>query len=235
MPTTRDRRPQTRGAAVVRGRSGPSPWSIVAIVVLVLFAGGLGYGIYRAQNPVGVDVVAPAGGDTTGITVGTSTAKATIEIYLDFQCPACRAYETQIGPQIDQLVASGDAKVTYHPVAFLNRFSSTQYSTRSSQASACAADGGVFPQYLKLLYENQPPENAAGLPDEQLISLGQQAGAGDSFAACVQQARYAGWTASVTDAASKAGITATPTVKVNGTEVVRTAAALSAAVARAQG
>ncbi|ODU29335.1 MAG: hypothetical protein ABT08_12415 [Microbacterium sp. SCN 71-21] len=219
---------------MVRGHGGPSLWVIVAIAVLVLFAGGLGYGIYRAQNPTVGDAAAPADGDTTGITVGRPTAKATIEIYLDFQCPACKAYEAQIGPQIEQFVASGQAKVIYRPVAFLNRFSSTQYSTRSSQASACAANDGVFPQYLKLLYENQPPENAAGLPEERLISLGEQAGAGSSFAACVRDDRYAGWTASVTDAASKAGITSTPTVKVNGTEVVRSAAALTAAVRQTQ-
>ncbi|MEK6439219.1 DsbA family protein [Pseudonocardia sp. T1-2H] len=57
-----------------------------------------------------------------------------------FQCPACKAYEQQIGPTIDQLVTDGQAKIVYHPVAYLDRFSSTQYSTRSSQASACAPD-----------------------------------------------------------------------------------------------
>lgn len=47
----------------------------------------------------------------------------------------------------------------------------------------------------------------------------------------MQDGRYAGWTRSVTDAASWAGITATPTVLVNGREVGRTAEALRAAVA----
>lgn len=217
---------------LVRGRRGPSTAAVVAIVVVLLFAGGVGYGIYRVQH--GSDnVAAPAGGSAAGITVGQPSAPATIDIYLDFQCPVCKAYEEQTGSTIDQLVTAGQAKVVYHPVAYLDRYSSTQYSTRSSQASACAADAGVFPAYLKLLYAAQPPENSSGLPDDQLIALGRQAGAGDAFAGCVQDQRYAGWTKSVTDAASKAGVTGTPTVQVNGTAVDRTPDALRAAVAAA--
>lgn len=231
MPSGRAAR--RRRTNVVTARRGPSTGMVIAVVVLVLFAGGIGYGIYRAQQSA--DAVAVPAGDTgTGITVGQAAAPATIDIYLDFQCPACKAYEQQIGPTIDQLVTDGQAKIVYHPVAYLDRFSSTQYSTRSSQASACAADAGVFPRYLTTLYANQPPENAAGLPEEQLITLGRQAGAGDDFARCVQDGRYAGWTASVTDAASKAGVTATPTVKVNGTEIDRTPQALTAAVQAVQ-
>ena len=119
------------------------------------------------------------------------------------------------------------------PVAYLDRLSSTRYSSRAAQASGCAADAGVFPAYLDLLFAEQPPPNSAGLPDDRLIALGRQAGAGDEFAQCVQDERYAGWTRSVTEAAAQAGVTATPTVLVNGTPVPRTADALRVAVAAA--
>jgi protein-disulfide isomerase len=62
------------------------------------------------------------------------------------------------------------------------------------------------------------------------VALGAQAGAGPGFATCVRDGRYADWTRSVTDAASKAGVTATPTILVNGQEIGRTAEALRAAV-----
>jgi protein-disulfide isomerase len=155
----------------------------------------------------------------------------TIDLYLDFQCPACAQYEQLAGATIDELVASGRARVVYHPVAYLDRFSSTQYSSRSSAAAGCAADAGVLPRFTQLLFANQPPEGGDGLPDEQLLALGTQAGAGPAFATCVQEDRYARWTRSVTDSASRAGITATPAVLVNGREVGRTAEALRAAVA----
>jgi len=159
---------------------------------------------------------------------------ATIDIYVDFQCPICREYEARSGATIDQLVASGQAEVIYHPIAILDRASTTQYSTRASAASGCAAAAGVFAQYAKLLYANQPPENGNGLPAAQLVSLGQQAGAtGSDFASCVTDTTYKSWTASLTDQSSKAGVNGTPTVKVNGQDVGLTDAALRQAVAAA--
>ncbi|GAA2565228.1 DsbA family protein [Pseudonocardia hydrocarbonoxydans] len=106
---------------------------------------------------------------------------------------------------------------------------STEYSTRSSAASGCAAEEGVFPQYLELLFANQPPEGGDGLPEETLVALGEQAGAGPGFATCVAEDRYAAWTAGLTDEASRAGVTATPTVLADGREIERTDAALRAA------
>jgi protein-disulfide isomerase len=209
-------------------RGGRSSLTLVAVVVLVLFAGAVGFGVYRAGSGAGGDL--PAGATAAGVVVGDPNAPATIDLYLDFQCPACQQYEQQVGPTIDQLVAAGQARVAYHPVAYLNRFSSTQYSSRSSAAAGCAADAGVLPRFAQLLYANQPPEGGAGLPDEQLVALGTQAGAGGEFATCVQHGTYADWTRSVTDAASQAGVTATPTVLVNGKEVEHTVDALRTAV-----
>ncbi|TQM46118.1 DsbA family protein [Pseudonocardia cypriaca] len=208
-------------------RRGPSTMTLVAVVVLVLFAGAVGFGVYRAGAGTGE---LPAGATAAGVTVGNPDAPATIDLYLDFQCPACAQYEQQAGATIDQLVTSGQAKIVYHPVAYLNRFSSTQYSSRSSAAAGCAADAGVLPRFAQLLYSNQPPEGGDGLPDDQLVALGTQAGAGPGFATCVQDGRYSGWSRSVTDAASQAGVTGTPTVLVNGREVAHTAEALRAAV-----
>ena len=208
-------------------RRGPSTMTLVAVVVLVLFAGAVGFGVYRAGAGTGE---LPAGATAAGVTVGNPDAPATIDLYLDFQCPACAQYEQQAGATIDQLVTSGQAKIVYHPVAYLNRFSSTQYSSRSSAAAGCAADAGVLPRFAQLLYSNQPPEGGDGLPDDQLVALGTQAGAGPGFATCVQDGRYSGWTRSVTDAASQAGVTGTPTVLVNGREVAHTAEALRAGV-----
>lgn len=225
------RPPRGKRPPSVRG-GGPSPWVIAAVVVVVFFAGAVGFGVYRAHQ--GAEVVVPAGATATGVPIGQADAPATVDIYLDFQCPICRAYEQSAGATIDQLVASGAAKVIYHPVAFLDRYSSTQYSSRSSAASGCAAAAGVFVPFAKLLYANQPPENGDGLTDQKLIELGTQAGAKGDFATCVTDGRYARWTAAVTDAASQAGVTGTPTVKVNGVVIDNTVDALKAAVAQAK-
>jgi protein-disulfide isomerase len=220
---TRKRRP------AVKQRGGPSPVLLGAIAVIAVFAGVVGFGVYRASQS-SADVAVPPNATASGVPVGSSGAPATVDLYVDFQCPACRAFEQQVGPTIDELVGGGAARVVYHPVAYLDRFSSTRYASRSSAASGCAAEAGVFPRYAQLLFANQPPEGGAGLPEEQLIALGAQAGAGPGFAECVSSDRYAGWTAALTDEASQAGINATPTVLVNGREIERSVEALRAAV-----
>jgi protein-disulfide isomerase len=222
-----------RPGPVVTARRGPSLGMIIGVVVVLLFAGVVGFGIYRSQQS-DTPVVVPPGATAAGVSVGRPDAKATVDIYLDFQCPVCRAYEQSSGATLDQMIANGSARVVYHPVAFLDRMSSTQYSSRASAASGCAAQAGVFPQFVKLLYANQPPEGGSGLSNQQLIALGQQAGAGADFAQCVNANTYAGWTKSLTDAASKAGVNGTPTVMVNGTVIDNTDAALRQAVQAAQ-
>jgi len=221
-----------RQRPVVAERRGPSLLMIAGIVVVLLFAGGVGFGVYRAQQHATGSSAIPANATAYGVPVGKADAPNTVDIYLDFQCPVCKAYEQQSGPTLDNLIDTGAAKVVYHPVAFLDSASTTQYSTRSSEASGCAAQAGtnVFRQFVKLLYANQPPEGGNGLPDSQLISLGQQAGAGPDFAACVTNHTFAAWAASLTDAASRAGVNATPTIKVNGNQIGNSDAALRQAV-----
>lgn len=217
MPSgSASRRNRPARGSVAAARRGPSTGIIIAVVVLVLFAGAVGFGIYRAQRGSG-DVPVPAGGTSTSITVGQASAPATIDIYLDFQCPACKQLEGQIGDQIDKWLADGTAKVNYHPVAFLDKASSgKRYSSRSSAAAGCAADAGALPAFVKVLYENQPPEGGTGLTDDELVRLGDEAGADtDTFADCVRDEQYKGWTKTVTDDASKRQVVQTPTVAVN--------------------
>lgn len=223
-----------RKKSVVAGRRGPSVAVIVGVVVVVLFAAAVGFGVYRSQVAATAPAAVPPNATAAGVPIGNASAKATIDIYLDYQCPICRQYEQQSGATIDQMVASGQARIVYHPIAILDRASSTKYSTRASAASGCAAGAGVFPQFTKLLYANQPPEGGVGLPAGQLVALMQQAGAtGSDVAACVTDERYSAWTASLTDQSSRAGVTGTPTVKVNGQPVDLTDAALRQAVAAA--
>lgn len=120
---------------------------------------------------------APANGD--GIVVGTGPV--VVDLYIDFLCPFCRTFEEQNGEAVDQLSDAGAITAVYHPLGFLDRLSTTRYSTRAAASAGCAADGGRFRQYLYTVYDNQPPEGTAGLSDEELVQLGVQAGLDESF------------------------------------------------------
>ena len=203
----------------------------VAVVLLVLVTGiGVGVQAARASGPAGPTPQAVS--VETGVTVGRADARVTLELYEDAQCPACRQFEQEVGSTIAGWVESGTVKVDYHIVAFLDRASSTRYSSRAADALYCSADAGVFVRYHDLLYANQPPEGSAGLSDDQLLQLGRQAGAtSDDFARCLREERYADFVSRITEQASRDGILGTPTVLVNGNVVQSvTLAALRAAV-----
>jgi protein-disulfide isomerase len=225
------KKPARRPAPVVTQRRAPSLAVIIGGVVVLLFAGIVGFGIYRTQQQNEVLNAPPAGVIADGLVVGQPQASTTIDVYVDFQCPACRNFERNAGATIDELVAKGTARVVYHPVAYLDEMSGgTRYSSRASAASGCAAKDNVFPKFAKLLYENQPNEGGKGLSDEQLLAFGQQAGAGPDFAQCVNTKVYERWTRKVTEEASKKGFNSTPTVLVNGKKISNTDAALRQAV-----
>ena len=208
---------KTKSQNPLATRSGPNRGTVLGIAAVVLFAAIVSVGVYIAKRPA--EIVVPQNATSLGVPVGNPAAKATIDIYQDFQCPVCKQFEQVSGPTIDQLVASGQAKLVYHPVAILDRNSADNYSTRAAAAAGCAADDKVFPQYLKLLYANQPEEGGPGLTTEQLTEFGKQAGAGPNFGQCVSDQTHAGWVTALTDQASKDGLSGTPTVKVNGKQI----------------
>ena len=211
-------------------------WTSIGVVAVLVIAGLIGWGVLASQeNDTAGKVVVPAGAVDDGSAFARGTGPVTVDIYEDFMCPICGDFEAAAGPAINQLVDEGKVTVRYHPIAILDRYSSTEYSTRSVGAVAAAAAGGKFTEYHEALFANQPEENTPGLDDAKLIELGKSVGLTDpAFADAVNNETYTGWAAEVTDKASERGITGTPTVKVNGTDLTdRSAAGLSAAVAAA--
>ena len=168
--------------------------------------------------------------DADGITLGGGPTA--VDIYIDFMCPFCRAFEERHGPAVDELVTRGLITLVYHPVGILDRLSSTRYSTRASAASGCASDGDRFLDYLYTLFDNQPPEESAGLSDEELAQLGVQTGLSENLARCVMQGTYIEWAEYVTARALALGVNGTPSVYVDGMGIPASAdAIMSAAMA----
>jgi protein-disulfide isomerase len=155
-----------------------------------------------------------------GVFVGKPTAAATMVVYEDFQCPVCKAFENLRNSELMADVAKGTLRIEYRPIAILDSQSSTNYSTRSLNASACvlnATNATDWKKFHDLLYANQPAEHSSGLTDEQLAQYAAQAGAsGDSVGQCIDNLSFGDWVASATNAASRANITATPTVQLGG-------------------
>lgn len=177
--------------------------------------------------------------DVGAYVLGEDGAPVTIEVVEDFQCPVCQNFEAISGDLLDGYVADGTAQVAYRSVAFLDRASSTQYSTRALNASACVMpDGdGVWSAFHRALFEQQPAEGGAGLDDDTLVSIAADSGADEErVASCVADGTYDGWTQRTTAAVSDDGYTSTPTIVVDGQQLPSyDPETIQAAVERASG
>ncbi|GAA1817760.1 thioredoxin domain-containing protein [Planosporangium flavigriseum] len=193
-------------------------WVSIAAVAVLVIAGLVGWGVYSSQRSSSFTAPAHATANGDGLVVGAGPK--TVELYLDFICPACRNFEESGGSSLNQMAAANKIKLVYHPVAFLDRASTTQYSTRSAAAAGCASDAGKLPEFVQAMYANQPPEGSAGLSNDQIIQLAHRAGiTGSGFDTCVRDGKYRPWVQHVTDAAVSRGVTGTPTVFVEGKQV----------------
>jgi len=126
------------------------------------------------------------------VVVGQADAKVTLDVYEDFLCPICHQFENTYSSDIEKHVADGTVKVRYHMLPMLNdRSDPPGYSLDSANAGLCAADAGMFPQYHKNLFANQPEEGSRGWDDQQLAKLGTDLGIKSSaFTSCVTGNKY---------------------------------------------
>lgn len=187
------------------------------IAVAVLVGVGIVVAALVTANQAGTDADAsvPAGvtAPDGGATVGEASAPVVVDEWLDYQCPACKAFHEQVGSTIDELVESGDIQITYHPLSFIN-----PGSELAANAFGCAVDQGQTADYHDALMTNQGVESGDGYTNDQLIGLGSALGMGDDFATCVNDATYEGWVNNVEASALEQDppVTGTPTVFMNG-------------------
>jgi protein-disulfide isomerase len=157
---------------------------------------------------------------TYSVTIGKSSAPHTLKLYEDFQCPICQGFEKAVGQQIRDGIAGGKIKVDYHMVSFLDRESTTNYSSRALNAGMAVlstAGPDAFLKFHQIAYDNQPPEGSAGVPDSTLIQWAVQAGADESkVKPLIDGNVYHQWIVNATDQMSKDGVTGTPTVFIDG-------------------
>ncbi len=147
----------------------------------------------------------------------TPSTYVSLDVYLDPMCPYCGDFT---GETLLRLQSMPGAKVTLHPVSFLDSFSSDgSYSTRASSAileiAASAPEHLDF--FLWALWENQPAEGST-LTDDELVDLARTAGVPDDVLELLPEHRYEDVVAQESTTAQDDGIVAVPTVLLDGVE-----------------
>jgi protein-disulfide isomerase len=213
----------------------------VVAVVVVIVGVVVAIVVQMQRSAPAADAAAPAHTvDGTVIAVGSADAPVTVDLYEDFQCPNCKAFEDATGSTLAGLVADGTVQARYHGMAFLDTSANDQYSTRALNAAAvvlATAGPDAFQAFHDLLYAHQPAEGGSGLTDDQLVQYATQAGAtGTTVEKDIRDLTYGDWVRQSTDQASKDGVTSTPTVLVDGKKLADLSAnGLNAAVTAAAG
>ncbi|WP_369822166.1 thioredoxin domain-containing protein [Saccharomonospora sp. CUA-673] len=171
--TARKRRQEQQARnAVAQARGGGNGKRIALIIgVLVLVAAVIIGGVLwtnASQNETeGQQIPAaepvrsehPETRDGVVVETGSPDAGATIDVYVDFLCPACGQFHETFGQQINQKVADGSLRVRTHMVPMLTEQSSPPgYSLDAANAALLAADEGRFTRFHDSLFESQPAE-----------------------------------------------------------------------------
>lgn len=149
---------------------------------------------------------------------GTDEPKAVLSIYEDFQCPACRKFEKDFGPTVTKLIDSGAVAADYYLVSILDRINGG-YSSRAASAGYCVANENkdAFKRFKSALFEQQPEEGTGSGPDNaRLIEVARQAGAAGEVPSCINSDTYVKTSKGL---AAAAGVTSTPTIKLNGEDI----------------
>ncbi|WP_147795486.1 thioredoxin domain-containing protein [Cellulomonas sp. Y8] len=176
----------------------------------------------------------PEGGipvSASGVGGEVDDSATRVDVYLDYMCPACGAFEETNGDNLIALASDGAATVVYHPIAILNRYSNgTGYSTRAASAAALVADEAPdqFAAFNEQLFAGQPDEGTDGLTNAEIASIARDAGVSGSVADKISDGsaldRFGQWVTSATndvtanpDLVNEAnGSFGTPTITVDG-------------------
>ena len=186
------------------------------LAVLLVIGGLIAFGVYEVKKSPSLPVPASVTARTDGLVAGGS-GPVTVEVYVDYECPGCKTFQSTAFATLTSMVAKNQITLVYHPVAMLDDLTKTQYSTRAADSAACAADRGAFLPYTQALFANQPEAHSAGLSDDALVQLAGRVGIIDpKFAQCVRAQTYRGWIAHETRLASAHPIAGAPNVLVNG-------------------
>jgi len=197
---------------------------VVGLVVVVLVSGVLSPkatvgSLISPLRPTPVSLVDP----TNPRALGQANAPVKVEIWSDFQCPACDTFATTIEPDlIDQYVATGKAYVVYRDFAFIDKGAADGESQQAAAAARCVGD--KFWPFHDYLFENQNKtgENKGTFSPAFLASVADAVGADRSaYDACMANGA-ADMVAAVkaeTAQGNAAGVSQTPTIALNGTLV----------------
>lgn len=143
--------------------------------------------------------------------LGDSTAPVILIEFIDFECPACRHFHTQILPELERTLGASFSLALVHLPLVGHRFAKA-----AAHASECAANQGRFAAFVDAVMAKQ---DSLGL--KTWTTFAEEIDVPDlqAFDTCVTSAELPPMVVAGIAAAQGHEIHATPTVLVNGWRV----------------
>jgi protein-disulfide isomerase len=227
----RDRRAQARYERPVAPRRKPTrktgerpAWrspvlltSVGAVLVgalIIAFAGGIFGGATK-------DLVTPptsySGITQTGESVGAANAPVVIELFSDFQCPACKIFvTTEMQSLVTDFVRPGLVRIEAKDIDIIDRGSGTE-SLRLAVGAACAGEQGKYWDFHDLVFWNQGRENRGDHSNEFIARIATAAELDmTAWSSCITKTDLAQQVLKQTTDSAAAGVRSTPTLRING-------------------
>jgi protein-disulfide isomerase len=157
-----------------------------------------------------------------GKAIGNPNAKVKIELFEDFQCPACKGYSDSVEKQLlaSSYITDGQVYYIFRQYPFLDSASITKESHQAANASMCAMEQGRFWDYHEILFTNQSAvENGGFFNDKRLLAFAESLGLDmTAFNSCFSANKYSADIEADLQLGTAAGVNSTPTVIINGTK-----------------
>jgi protein-disulfide isomerase len=236
--TRRARRAAEREAANATrrrpaSRAGRSPLLLITAIVggvgvvvlagLILLQGGAGGATDATSELISPQAPTPVT-LADGRAVGKADAPVTLEVWTDFQCPVCGQFARTVEPALmAKYVTPGVLRIVHHDAAFQGAKSTSSYdeSVEAGAGARCAADQGRYWPYQDWTFANQSGENEGAYAATRLTAIATAAGLDiGAWQACVATGAAQRAVRTETSQAVAAGVSATPTMRVNGHEIV---------------
>jgi predicted DsbA family dithiol-disulfide isomerase len=201
-------------------------WSVVGAAVLVLVAGAVVGTVILRHGHIPRKVEFGYAGPYAPVTLNVDNSvtmaqpgvvSPVIDVYQDFQCPQCRAFENANGGMIQRLAYRGKVKVVYYPFTIFSGQPEQANSVRAWAAARCAPPSR-WAKYYNALYADQPAQTTVdGFSVSMLLRLGKRVGiTSPAFAQCVRSQEYAVEDAPLSDQIMNGGVSRVPTLTLNG-------------------
>jgi protein-disulfide isomerase len=199
---------------------------LIVIGLIVLGAALVVFAVVWPQiRPAGevVTVIPTDLPNADGLSLGDANVPVVIDVFEDFQCPACKSFTESIESLVIQnLVTTGKARYVFHNYPFLdgNGAGSSGESDQAANASMCANEQGKFWDMHGTLYANWNGENQGAFSNRRLQAMAEALGLDmNAFNDCFNANKYEAEIQADFDLGGEMGVSGTPTVFVNGVRV----------------